>query len=144
MAGYNIDIREVEWLAHRVYRFPNVMNQVFMEGYLSMPVRTQHNRKRLPISMPAQHSIDPTHTASSSPKSRRIKHKLFHGLFAPIRGYTSASQEQCYPRVVDATQSLGRIPVNVEDVAFLMASSYRWLMFSAVNFPSPRRFLKAR
>ena len=39
MAGYNIDIREVEWLAHKVYRFPNVMNQVFMEGYLSMPVK---------------------------------------------------------------------------------------------------------
>jgi hypothetical protein len=39
MAGYNIDIREVEWLAHKVYLFPKVINQVFMEGYLSMPVR---------------------------------------------------------------------------------------------------------
>jgi len=39
MAGYNIDIREVEWVAHQVYRFPNVMNQVFTEGYLSMPVQ---------------------------------------------------------------------------------------------------------
>jgi hypothetical protein len=39
-----------------------------------------------------------THIASSSPKSQRIKHKLFHGLLAPIRGYTSASQEQFYPR----------------------------------------------
>lgn len=38
MAGYNIDIREVQWLAHKVYMFPNVINQVFMEGYLSMPV----------------------------------------------------------------------------------------------------------
>lgn len=38
MAGYNIDIREVEWLSHKVYRFPKVMNQVFTEGYLSMPV----------------------------------------------------------------------------------------------------------
>ncbi len=38
MAGYNIDIREVEWLAHKVYVFPHVMNQVFTEGYLSMPV----------------------------------------------------------------------------------------------------------
>ncbi len=38
MAGYNIDIREVEWVAHRVYHFPNVINQVFTEGYLSMPV----------------------------------------------------------------------------------------------------------
>jgi hypothetical protein len=39
MAGYNIDIREVEWLAHPVYVYPNVVNQVFTEGYLSMPVR---------------------------------------------------------------------------------------------------------
>jgi hypothetical protein len=39
MAGYNIDIREVEWLAHKVYLFPNVINQVFTEGYLSMPVK---------------------------------------------------------------------------------------------------------
>ncbi len=38
MAGYNIDIREVEWLTHKVYVFPNVINQVFTEGYLSMPV----------------------------------------------------------------------------------------------------------
>ncbi len=39
MAGYNIDIREVEWLAHKVYLFPRVINQVFTEGYLSMPVQ---------------------------------------------------------------------------------------------------------
>lgn len=38
MAGYNIDIREVQWLAHKVYMFPNVIDQVFTEGYLSMPV----------------------------------------------------------------------------------------------------------
>src|SRR5581483_11537591 len=38
MAGYNIDIREVEWVAHAVYHFPTVINQVFTEGYLSMPV----------------------------------------------------------------------------------------------------------
>jgi hypothetical protein len=39
MAGYNIDIREVEWVAHQVFRFPKVINQVFTEGYLSMPVQ---------------------------------------------------------------------------------------------------------
>ena len=39
MAGYNIDIREVEWLAHKTYLFPKVINQVFTEGYLSMPVQ---------------------------------------------------------------------------------------------------------
>jgi cysteine desulfurase / selenocysteine lyase len=30
--------------------------------------------------------------------------------------------------VLDATQSLGRIPVNVKDVDFLVASSYKWLL----------------
>lgn len=39
MAGYNIDIREVQWLAHKVYQFPAVIDQVFTEGYLSMPVQ---------------------------------------------------------------------------------------------------------
>jgi hypothetical protein len=38
MAGYNIDIREVQWLTHKVYHFPDVVDQVFTEGYLSMPV----------------------------------------------------------------------------------------------------------
>jgi hypothetical protein len=38
MGGYNIDIREVEWVAHDVYHFPAVRKEVFMEGYLSMPV----------------------------------------------------------------------------------------------------------
>ena len=38
VAGYNIDIREVQWLTHRVYRFPEVRDQVFTEGYLSQPV----------------------------------------------------------------------------------------------------------
>ncbi|MDQ2841267.1 MAG: FAD-dependent oxidoreductase [Acidobacteriota bacterium] len=39
MAGYNIDIREVEWLVHKVYLYPKVVDQVFTEGYLSMPVQ---------------------------------------------------------------------------------------------------------
>ena len=38
MGGYNIDIREVQWVAHDVYHFPAVRKEVFMEGYLSMPV----------------------------------------------------------------------------------------------------------
>ena len=38
VAGYNIDIREVQWLTHRVYHFPEVHDQVFTEGYLSQPV----------------------------------------------------------------------------------------------------------
>jgi hypothetical protein len=38
MGGYNIDIREVQWVAHDVFHFPAVRKEVFMEGYLSMPV----------------------------------------------------------------------------------------------------------
>lgn len=38
VAGYNIDIREVQWLSHTVYTFPSVRHQVFTEGYLSQPV----------------------------------------------------------------------------------------------------------
>ncbi|MBV8819267.1 MAG: FAD-dependent oxidoreductase, partial [Acidobacteriaceae bacterium] len=38
MGGYSIDIREVQWIAHRVYRFPRADEEVLMEGYLSFPV----------------------------------------------------------------------------------------------------------
>lgn len=38
MAQYNIDIREVQWIARTVYRFPNAAKEVLMEGYVSMPV----------------------------------------------------------------------------------------------------------
>jgi len=39
VAGYNIDIREVQWLTHTVYRFPKMRDQVFTEGYVSQPVQ---------------------------------------------------------------------------------------------------------
>jgi hypothetical protein len=38
MGGDDIDIREVQWAAHDVFHFPEVRKEVFMEGYLSMPV----------------------------------------------------------------------------------------------------------
>jgi len=38
MGGYNIDIREVQWVALKVFRFPEVGEEVVMEGYVSMPV----------------------------------------------------------------------------------------------------------
>lgn len=38
MAGYNIDIREVQWIAHKVYRFPDADDELFTEGYISYPV----------------------------------------------------------------------------------------------------------
>jgi hypothetical protein len=38
MGGYNIDVREVQWVAYRVFRFPEVRDEVLMEGYLSQPV----------------------------------------------------------------------------------------------------------
>jgi hypothetical protein len=38
MGGYNIDIREVQWIAFNVFRFPDVQREALMEGYVSMPV----------------------------------------------------------------------------------------------------------
>lgn len=38
MGGYNIDVREVQWVAFKVFRFPNVADEVLVEGYVSMPV----------------------------------------------------------------------------------------------------------
>ncbi len=38
LAGYNIDIREVQWVACPISRFPDVHQEVLVEGYLSVPV----------------------------------------------------------------------------------------------------------
>jgi len=38
MAGYNIDVREVQWVACEISRFPMVKEEVLQEGYLSYPV----------------------------------------------------------------------------------------------------------
>lgn len=38
LGGYNIDIREVQWVAAPVYRFPDVHPEVLTEGYVSVPV----------------------------------------------------------------------------------------------------------
>jgi hypothetical protein len=38
MAAYNVDIREVQWIAKTVTRFPKAVKEVLMEGYLSMPI----------------------------------------------------------------------------------------------------------
>ncbi len=38
MGGYNIDIREVQWVGCPISRFPDVLTEVLVEGYLSVPV----------------------------------------------------------------------------------------------------------
>jgi len=38
LGGYNIDIREVQWVVCPVSRFPDVFDEVLVEGYLSVPV----------------------------------------------------------------------------------------------------------
>jgi hypothetical protein len=38
MAGFNIDIREVQWVSVRVFRFPNAQDETLVEGYVSQPV----------------------------------------------------------------------------------------------------------
>lgn len=40
MGGYNVDIREVQWVAAPIYRFPEIHPEVMVEGYLSAPVPT--------------------------------------------------------------------------------------------------------
>jgi hypothetical protein len=40
MAGYNIDIREVQWVSMRTFFFPRAEDQVYMEGYISQPVES--------------------------------------------------------------------------------------------------------
>ncbi|MCC7474820.1 MAG: FAD-dependent oxidoreductase [Pirellulales bacterium] len=39
MCGYNIDIREVQWVAARTFRYPRAEDETYTEGYVSQPVR---------------------------------------------------------------------------------------------------------
>jgi hypothetical protein len=38
MGGYNMDVREVQWVAKTVYRFVVPKKEVLMEGYITVPV----------------------------------------------------------------------------------------------------------
>jgi len=38
LAGYNIDIREVQWVSLKTFYFPKASEEIYMEGYLSHPV----------------------------------------------------------------------------------------------------------
>ncbi len=38
LGGYNIDIREVQWVARTVYRYPHAVDEVLTEGYITQPV----------------------------------------------------------------------------------------------------------
>jgi hypothetical protein len=38
MGGYNMDVREVQWVAHIVYRFLIPTDEVLMEGFITVPV----------------------------------------------------------------------------------------------------------
>jgi hypothetical protein len=56
MGGYNIDIREVQWVAYTIFRFPKVMQEVLMEGYVSQPVEPYEIPYR--SLLPRQHEAD--------------------------------------------------------------------------------------
>ncbi|HLA83829.1 MAG TPA: FAD-dependent oxidoreductase [Thermoguttaceae bacterium] len=38
MCGYNIDLREVQWVAIRTFHYPNANDMLYTEGYVSQPV----------------------------------------------------------------------------------------------------------
>lgn len=38
LAGYNIDIREVQWVSVRTFWFPDARDEAYVEGYVSQPV----------------------------------------------------------------------------------------------------------
>jgi len=56
MGGYNIDIREVQWVAYRVFRFPDVADETLMEGYVSQPIEPYDIPYR--SLLPRQHEAD--------------------------------------------------------------------------------------
>lgn len=56
MGGYNIDIREVQWVAYTIFRFPKAMDEVLMEGYVSQPVEPYEIPYR--SLLPRQHEAD--------------------------------------------------------------------------------------
>jgi hypothetical protein len=56
MGGYNIDIREVQWVAYTIFRFPKVIEEVLMEGYVSQPVEPYEIPYR--SLLPRQHEAD--------------------------------------------------------------------------------------
>jgi hypothetical protein len=39
MCGYNIDLREVQWVAIRTFRYPKAEDELYTEGYISQPVQ---------------------------------------------------------------------------------------------------------
>ena len=56
MGGYNVDIREVQWVAYTIFRFPKVVQEVLMEGYVSQPVEPYQIPYR--SLLPRQHQAD--------------------------------------------------------------------------------------
>jgi hypothetical protein len=38
MCGYNIDLKELQWVAIRTFRYPKAEEEVYVEGYVSQPV----------------------------------------------------------------------------------------------------------
>lgn len=67
MAQYNIDIREIQWVAKTVFRFPEVAQEVLMEGYVSMKVKPYQIplRSLLPRQSECSNLIVPVNISSS-------------------------------------------------------------------------------
>ena len=109
MAQYNIDIREIQWVAKTVSRFPEVAQEVLMEGYVSMKVKPYQIpfRSMLPRQSECSNLIVPVNISSS------------HVAFASYRMEPQYMISGESAGVAAATAINAGVPVHHVDLALL-------------------------